>query len=314
MEFIFLIVGFVFLVKGADFFVDGAARIADFFKIPPAIIGLTIIGFGTSAPELAVNLNAAIKGSTGIVLGNVIGSSIFNILIVLGVIAIIKPLSVSGDILKGDFPFLLVSTVSLMLLSVVINPSGVMILSKLDSILLLFLFCIFFYRTINFALKSRTNSETEEYNKKDKGILKNGFITVLGLVGVVLGGNAVVDNSVIIARNFGVSDRIIGLTIVAIGTSLPELVTSLTAIKKQESEMAIGNIIGSNIFNILLVLGLSSLLKPLTITWSSGIDIIVLMGITVLTYFFCLKNAEISRIEGFTLIMVYVFYSGIFLI
>lgn len=313
MEFILLLIGFVLLIKGADVFVDGASAIAKIFRIPPVIIGLTIIGFGTSAPELAVNLNAAMKGSTGIVLGNVVGSSIFNILIVLGVIAIIKPLNVTRDILKGDFPFLLICTVSFMVLATIFNPSGAMVLSRFDGIVLLLLFTLFFYRAVRAAFQSRSNSEPREKNDDDQSLLKSGILTVLGLIAVVLGGNVVVNNSIVIAQSLGVSERIIGLTIVAVGTSLPELVTSLAAIKKDESDMAIGNIIGSNIFNILLVLGLSAFISPLAITWSSAIDIAFLTGITFLTYSFSLRNSEISRVEGSVMTMIYVLYSGMFL-
>lgn len=320
MEFLLLITGFIMLIKGANYFVDGASSIAKFFKVPTIIIGLTIVAFGTSSPELAVNINAILKDSNNIALGNIVGSNILNILLILGITSIIKPMHINKNTLTKEFPFLILSTLVLFVLSLdIYSKNGIKQLSKIDGFILLILFIAFFYYLINSTIKSKrtieSTSNTEESNNITKHyIYKSIGITVCGLAAIIIGGNLVVDQSVLIAKNFGISERIIGLTIVALGTSLPELVTSVVAAWKNESDIAIGNIIGSNIFNMLLILGISSWIKPLPIDSSSYFDILFLVFATIITYILCLSKKNISRYEGLTLSFFYIAYIGYILV
>lgn len=320
MEFLLLITGFIMLIKGANYFVDGASSIAKFFKVPTIIIGLTIVAFGTSSPELAVNINAILKNSNNIALGNIVGSNILNILLILGITSIIKPMHINKNTLTKEFPFLILSTLVLFVLSLdIYSKNGIKQLSKIDGFVLLILFIAFFYYLINSTVKSKitieNTSNTEEAENITKYyIYKSIGITVCGLAAIIIGGNLVVEQSVIIAKNFGISERIIGLTIVAIGTSLPELVTSVVAAYKNEADIAIGNIVGSNIFNMLFILGISSWIRPLPIDSSSYFDILFLVFATIITYILCLSKKNISRYEGITLSFFYIAYMSYILI
>lgn len=316
MTFILLIVGFILLIVGANYFVDASSSIARIFKIPSMIIGLTIVAFGTSSPELAVNISAILKGSTNIAIGNVVGSNIVNILLILGITAIIKPVNLTTNTLKKEFPFLLISTLALYILALDIFKSGpISELSRFDGVILLILFCMFFYYLITSTIRSNQSSEnTKEEPIKKASLPKSILISILGLAGIILGGDLVVNQSVVIARNFGISERIIGLTIVAIGTSLPELVTSVIAATKNESEIAIGNIIGSNIFNILFILGVSSSIKALPVDSGNYLDIIVLVFATIITYILSITKKKVSRYEGTFLSISYIAYIAYILI
>lgn len=320
MEFLLLIVGFIILIKGADYFVDGASSIAKFFKVPTIIIGLTIVAFGTSSPELAVNINAILKDSNNIALGNIIGSNILNILLILGITSVIKPMHINKNTLTKEFPFLILSTLVLFVLSLdIYAKNGIKQLSKIDGFILLVLFAWFFYYLINSTVKSKRTLESIPNLEESKGIpnhyiYKSIGLAVCGLAAIILGGSLVVEQSILLARNFGISERIIGLTIVALGTSLPELVTSVVAAWKNESDIAIGNIIGSNIFNMLLILGISSWIKPLTIDSSGYFDIVFLVFATILTYILCFSKKNISRYEGITLSFFYIAYIGYILV
>lgn len=320
MEFLLLITGFIMLIKGADYFVDGASSIAKFFKVPTIIIGLTIVAFGTSSPELAVNINAILKNSNNIALGNIVGSNIVNILLILGITSIIKPMHINKNTLTKEFPFLILSTLVLFVLSLdIYSKNGIKQLSKIDGFVLLILFIAFFYYLINSTVKSKITIENTSNTEKPENITKyyiykSIIVTVCGLAAIIIGGNLVVEQSVIIAKNFGISERIIGLTIVAIGTSLPELVTSVVAAWKNEADIAIGNIVGSNIFNMLFILGISSWIRPLPIDSSSYFDILFLVFATIITYILCLSKKNISRYEGITLSFFYIAYIGYLLI
>ena len=288
MSFILLIIGFFFLIKGADLFVDGAASIARKFNIPSMIIGLTIVAMGTSATEAAVSITSSLSGQNYMSVANVVGSNFFNILVVLGVSSLISKLPVQKNTIKKDTPFLLI--VSGLLLVFGINKY----ISRIEGLILLIVFVYFLYSTVKMA-KSATNLDSSSDNEialaesdttTQTPILKTVILSVIGILGIVIGGDMVVDSATSIATLFGMSANLVGLTIVAIGTSLPEFVTSIVAIKKGETEIAIGNVIGSNIFNILLVLGLATFISPITISTLALIDIIFMLCITILLYLF----------------------------
>ncbi|MBD5128842.1 MAG: calcium/sodium antiporter [Ruminococcaceae bacterium] len=311
MAFILLIVGFVLLVKGADVFVDGSSGIARFLKIPSIVIGLTIVAFGTSAPEAAVSIIAGVNGSNDIAVGNVIGSNMFNLLGVLGISALIKPVNVDGQIVKKEFPFMLAATAvfALTAFDTVLGSGEVNVISRSEAFTLLILMGIFLYSVITFALRSRKESgDNNDDNDKPKSLLKCVLFTIGGLVGIIVGGQLVVDNASKIAENFGMSETLVGLTIVAVGTSLPELVTSIVAARKGESDIAIGNVVGSNVFNILFVLAASAAITPMNINTQGLCDLLILVGISVIAYIFCVTKKTINRVEGGVLVLLYAAY------
>ena len=310
MSFILLIIGFFFLIKGADLFVDGAASIARKFNIPSMIIGLTIVAMGTSAPEAAVSITSSLSGQNDMSVANVVGSNFFNILVVLGVSSLISKLPVQKNTIKKDTPFLLI--VSGLLLVFGINKY----ISRIEGLILLIVFVYFLYSTVKMA-KSATNLDSSSDNEialaesdttTQTPILKTVILSVIGILGIVIGGDMVVDSATSIATLFGMSANLVGLTIVAIGTSLPEFVTSIVAIKKGETEIAIGNVIGSNIFNILLVLGLATFISPITISTLALIDIIFMLCITILLYLFMKKDYSLLKKHGIILVVIYIVY------
>lgn len=324
MDYIFLIVGFIFLVKGADIFVDGSSNIAKILKIPPIIIGLTIVAFGTSAPEAAVSITASMNGQNGMAIGNVIGSNIFNLLMVVGASGFISTLLVKKSILSRELPFVLITSMLLIVLSsdIFISGSSSYTLSRMDGAILLILFAGFVYYLVTSALKSRNSSlnidETSlDIETVDKDVMvqqnfspmsKSIFLSVVGILAIILGGKIVVDCASNIASSFGVNDQLIGLTVVAIGTSLPEFVTSIVAATKGESDLALGNVIGSNIFNILFVLGISALISPMTIDPKLFIDAAVMIIATIITFFFAYRKNNVNKYESLTLMTLYVAY------
>lgn len=310
MSFILLIIGFFFLIKGADLFVDGAASIARKFNIPSMIIGLTIVAMGTSAPEAAVSITSSLSGQNDMSVANVVGSNFFNILVVLGVSSLISKLPVQKNTIKKDTPFLLI--VSGLLLVFGINKY----ISRIEGLILLIVFVYFLYSTVKMA-KSATNLDSSSDNEialaesdttTQTPILKTVILSVIGILGIVIGGDMVVDSATSIATLFGMSANLVSLTIVAIGTSLPEFVTSIVAIKKGETEIAIGNVIGSNIFNILLVLGLATFISPITISTLALIDIIFMLCITILLYLFMKKDYSLLKKHGIILVGIYIVY------
>lgn len=300
LPYLLLVLGFVFLIKGADLFVDGSSSIAKHMKIPSVIVGLTIVAMGTSAPEASVSITAAIAGNSDISLGNIVGSNIFNFLVVIGVSAMIFPIISHKDIIKRDLWWNLGITVLLLLL--ILDGK----IGRLDGAILLVGMALYLFVVIRNALKNRTTEENEKLLSVPKSII---FI-VIGLAAIIVGGNFVVDNASIIAASLGLSETLIGLTIVAIGTSLPELVTSITAAKKQEAGIALGNAVGSNIFNILFILGASSILTPINVVSELFIDTIILIIVGILVFIFAYTGRKTNRMEGIICILLYVAYSA----
>ena len=329
MNYIILLLGFVLLVKGADIFVEGSSTIAKILKIPSLIIGLTIVAFGTSAPEAAVSITAAINGQNGMAMGNVVGSNIFNLLMVVGISGFIKTLSVDKAIISKEFPFLLLASVLLFVLTFDVSLQGTATntLSRGDGLVLLMFFIIFMYSLLKVALNSMNNSSLEEtsissdslsidynedtlvkVNTNSKALLKNILASILGIILIILGGNMVVSSASTIASDFGVSDQLIGLTIVSIGTSLPEFVTSIIAAIKGESSIALGNVIGSNMFNILFVLGASATISPLSIDPMLFIDCLFMIFVTLIAYLFAIQKRDINKLESTILVILYIGY------
>lgn len=311
MIYFLLIIGFILLIKGADLFVSGSSGLAKFFKIPPIIIGLTIVAFGTSAPEAAVSISAAIKGSESISVGNIVGSNLINISMIIGITAFIFPLKVERATIRKEIPLALLGSIALLILILdkSLQNSLVSSLSRADGLILLSFFSVFLYYIIEVALKSQNNghyllNETQAINIK-----KASIQTALGLSGIILGGWLVVENAKSIALSLGMSETLVGLTIVAIGTSLPEMVTSITAALKKESEIALGNIIGSNIFNIFFVLGVSATITELVVDAKILFDLILMIALTlILLIFSTTHHRKINKIEGLFLTMVYIGY------
>ena len=305
-----LVIGFVLLVKGADYFVDGSSSLAKRFRIPSVVIGLTIVAFGTSAPELATSLSAAIKGSNDIAVGNVVGSNIFNTLIVLGASAAITPIAVSRGVIKRDFPLSIFAAVLLAVLSLdtVLFGKEQMEIGRFDGLILLVCFAAFLYLTVRQGLKGRTENEEEEIEALP--LWKSLLFIALGLGAIVLGAAWAVDGAKAIAKVAGMSDALIGLTIVAFGTSLPELVTSVVAARKGESDIAVGNVVGSNIFNIFLILGASGTILPMTMDDSYVFDMIVLSLVMILSYIPIARTKKVSRSFGIIMIVAYVAYTA----
>lgn len=306
-----LVVGFMLLVKGADFFVDGASSIAKKLRIPAFVIGLTIVAFGTSAPELAVSLTAALKGSNDIAIGNVVGSNIFNTLVVLGASAAITPIVVEKGMIKKDYPLSIAAAVLLLILSLdmVLFKAPAMEIGRVDGFILLVAFAFFMYTTVQSGMNNRTEENTEE-NAAFMSWGKALIFVVLGLAGIVYGGDLSVEGAKEIARAFGLSEALIGLTIVAFGTSLPELVTSVIAARKGESDIAVGNVIGSNIFNVFLILGTSAAISPMNVSSTYLYDMIVLVLVMVLTYIPIAKTKKVNRSMGVTMVVTYFGYTA----
>ena len=300
MEYLLLIIGFVLLIKGADFFVEGSSSLARFLKIPSVIIGLTIVAMGTSAPEASVSINAALAGNNDIAVSNIIGSNIFNGLVVVGICAFISGFKTNKDILKRDMPVNILITA---ILCVMIADSR---LSRLEGILLLAGMIFYIVNMILSALKTRSSYPDE----KSMPLYKSLIFIAGGLVSVIFGGNLVVNNASQIAVSFGVSQNFIGLTIVAIGTSLPELVTSIVATRKGDSSLALGNAIGSNIFNILFILGMSATISPLHILSESVIDCVILLVSGILLFVFAYTKKSMNRTEGAICVLSYIGYTA----
>ena len=311
LQIVLLIVGFVALVKGADIFVDGSSSLAAIFKVPTVIIGLTIVAMGTSAPELAVSTSAAIKGSNEIAFSNVIGSNLFNLLMVLGVCAVIRPVPIEKAIRKRDYPFavlielLLIAALSIEFFSTV-NFSTVQMMddvtmvSRPIGIGLFVLFVVYIALLIYSAIKNKTKGDTI----KKMSPVKSMLFILLGAAMIIIGGQLVVNSAKYIAAACGMSETLIGLTVIALGTSLPELVTSVVASRKGENGLAVGNVVGSNIFNMLLILGVSATVNPIAVNFASMIDFAILVVASILVYIFALTD-KIRRVEGIIMILIY---------
>lgn len=308
IEVILLILGFVFLIKGSDIFVDGASSIASILKIPTVIVGLTIVALGTSAPEAAVSITSSITGSNAMAVSNVIGSNMFNLLMVVGLCALLKELPLEKDVLKRDLPALLIVTIAFTIFAFVLKG----IWNYVGIILLVGLFIYIFI-----LVRDVGNAGAANYVEKPKLTIKKSAVYILvGLFAIVLGGNWVVYGASQIAIALGMSETLVGLTIVAIGTSLPELVTSITALNKGENELIIGNVIGSNIFNILFVLGASSAISSIPLDSSIYIDIGFMLVCTFIFFIFgetniLTKNEDrFDKPEGVILAVLFIIYMG----
>ncbi len=311
----FLILGFILLIKGADIFVDGASSTAQNFKVSKILIGLTIVAFGTSAPEFAVSMNALASSNSDMVLGNVIGSCILNILLILGVGAVIKPIKIKDNTVKKELPLaLLISTLlTVLMLDTVLGNGTVNQITRSDAIVILLFFTVFLYYLITLAKQKKEKNEDETPPFR---LGKSLLYVVIGLAGVVIGSDIVVDNASSIANIVGLSERVISLTIIAFGTSLPELVTTIVSSKKGEQDLLLGNIIGSNIFNICIVLGVPvALYGTLNIASFQVIDLLMLVGSALVLFLFATINRIISRGEGmFMLTLFTVYYLLVFVI
>lgn len=303
MNYLLLFAGFLLLIKGADFFVDGSSNIAKVFKIPSIIIGITLVAFGTSAPEAAVSITAGIKNSTDLSISNIIGSNIFNLLVVLGVTALFKDVIIEKEVVKKDYMFSIFSSILLLaLIGINFFLGNSLLLNRINGLILLICLIIYLTKLIK-GIDPEKKKEIEERKFKITDI----FLIIIGLVSVIVGGQLTVKAASNIARTFGFSERFIGLTIVAIGTSLPELCTSVVSLIKGENDIALGNVIGSNIFNILFILGASSLIRPIPVNIETLIDIsiMIIMSISML---FLFKDLKLKRKEGITMITLYIIY------
>lgn len=300
LSIILLLVGFVFLIKGADLFVEGASDLATKLKIPAMIIGLTIVAFGTSAPEAAVSVSSALTGSNAIAVSNVIGSNMFNMLAVIGVTAIVYKINITKEALKQDFPVLLGSSL-LMLLFVYTGNE----ISRIEGIIFLILIILYIAFLIYKAKKESANMPVGTVHLTSGRIL---IYIIVGITGIVLGGNLVVESAKDIALSIGMSETLVGLTIVSIGTSLPELITSVTAAYNKQTDIAIGNVIGSNLFNILFILGLTDTISPITTTNIMVIDTIIMVVVCVITYILAIDKSDFNRKDGLILIALFVVY------
>ena len=313
LEIFLLIIGFALLIKGADFFVDGASALAARMAVSQIVIGLTIVSFGTSTPELVINLFAAFSGKTDISLGNIIGSNIVNIFLILGIAGLIRPLQTHKNTVWREIPFALLAVIVLMVMcNDMFFDSTNNLLSRSDALLLLLFFTIFI--TYSFAI-----SKVESRDKLDiKELSKNKIAVylILGITGLIFGGQLAVNNAVKLASAWGFSDKLIGLTIIAIGTSLPELVTSAVAAYKNKSDIAIGNIIGSNIFNIFFILGLTALINSLPFNSVMNFDIGILLIASILLFLtmFTGNKRILDRWEAITFLIIYIGYTGYLII
>ena len=303
MNIILMIIGLFILIKCADWFVEGSSKLAKTFGIPSLIIGLTIVGFGTSAPETSVSVIASLNGMNDISIGNVVGSNIFNLLFILGISSFFGKITASKEVIKRDFPYAILTCIIIIIFSIrfFVNGSCEGVISRLNGCILLIFLGIYLYILIKNAVS--VSKET-----KTKFKIKNVLLIILGLIGIIIGGKIVVSCATKIAEMFNVSQTVIALTIVAIGTSLPELVTSLVATKKGETDIAIGNVIGSNIYNILFILGISSIISPLTFKLETFIDVMIMFISTLLTYILFLKNNRLNKNKGIILLLIYVVY------
>lgn len=300
IQVLLLAAGFVMLVRGADWFVDGAAGIAEKFGIPQLVVGLTIVAMGTSAPEAAVSITAALKGSAAITIGNVVGSNILNILVILGITSAIVTVAVAKSTVKFEIPYMIIITVLLLILGITGNQ-----ISFMEGILLWAAFLIYLGYLF---IMAKNNKEDVEEEKESKPVWMLVILTLIGLVLIIWGSDVTVDAASRIAGAAGMSERFIGLTIVALGTSLPELFTSVSAAMKGKADIAIGNIVGSNVFNILFVVGTTALITPVLFESKFMYDVAVAIAAGILLLLFVFKNRKLNRFAGITMLLAYTGY------
>ena len=311
---VFLVICFVLLIKGADFFVEGSSSVAKRLHVPSIIIGLTIVAMGTSLPETAVSVSASIAGNNELAVSNVVGSNIFNLMVVIGVCAMIATVNVAKETIKRDIPFSLICAGLLLIFGIVgFGDKSGMILGRLDGAIFLCAFAGYIFYMVKIALKASKEGRKVEGGSEEEIKLISVPLSILfiigGAVAIAVGGDVTVDAASRIASDLGMSQTLIGLTIVSIGTSLPELVTSIVAARKNEVDMALGNAIGSNIFNILMVLGIASAISPITIITENIIDLCVLIAFTVCVWIFASSRRKVGRPEGFIMVLLYAIYA-----
>lgn len=309
---LFMILGFALLIKGADLLVDGAASVARRLRVSELVIGLTVVAFGTSTPELAVNILASIRGNTEIAIGNVLGSNIANVLLILGISALIRPLSVTKGTVWKEIPFSLLAAVVLFFVANdrLLDGGPASIITRIDGLVLLSFFTIFLYYSVSIA--SDVAGISEQVPIVSHALPKSLLFIVIGLAGLILGGNWIVKGATAIGRQLGMSESLVGLTIVAVGTSLPELATSALAARKGNVEIAVGNIVGSNIFNIFFVLGVSAIINPLAFMATGNLDLVAVMLASTLLFLFMFtgKHRRLDRWEAAVFILLYALYIG----
>lgn len=313
---VFLVIGFGFLMKGADFFVEGSSSIAKRLKVPPIIIGLTIVAMGTSLPETAVSVTASLVNNNELAISNVVGSNIFNLMMVVGVCSILTPILVQKETVTRDIPFSVACALALVGLGILaVGDRSGMTLGHLDGIIFLVLFAGYILVMIRSAMKARAAGKDVEIEgvEEEIGILswpKSIIFIVGGAAAIAFGGDLTVDAASRIAIDLGMSQTLVGLTIVSIGTSLPELVTSVVAARKNEVDMAVGNAVGSNIFNILMVLGIASAINPVALIRENIIDIAILIAFSLIVWIYAATKRRISRKEGISMVCMYLIYAG----
>lgn len=346
MAYILLIIGFIFLVKGADLFVSGSSAIAEHFGIPTFIIGLTVVAFGTSMPEAAISVTAALTGANGIAAGNAIGSNMFNLLVVLGASSLIKECPVSRGTLRFEYPLSIVAAGMLLVMGLRAGADGTIlnagVVSRADGLILLAVFVVFMVLTVKKAMREHNREIIPDYyggadigdpadciidddgeliceehddrrdgidvSDQDMSLIKAVIYSIIGVAAIVLGGDLVVDSATAIAESFGIDEVLIGLTIVALGTSLPELVISIVAAIKGETDIAVGNVIGSNLFNLLLVLGLSTSIHPIAVTMFSIYDLMILIAASLIVLIPLMRKQALTRGWGVLLLLMYAGY------
>lgn len=313
---VFLVIGFGFLMKGADFFVEGSSSIAKRLKVPPIIIGLTIVAMGTSLPETAVSVTASLVNNNELAISNVVGSNIFNLMMVVGVCSILTPILVQKETVTRDIPFSVACALALVGLGILaVGDRSGMTLGHLDGIIFLVLFAGYILVMIRSVMKARAEGKDIEIEgvEEEIGILswpKSIIFIVGGAAAIAFGGDLTVDAASRIAIDLGMSQTLVGLTIVSIGTSLPELVTSVVAARKNEVDMAVGNAVGSNIFNILMVLGIASAINPVALIRENIIDIAILIAFSLIVWIYAATKRRISRKEGISMVCMYLIYAG----
>lgn len=303
---VLLVIGFVFLVKGADFFVEGSSSVAKRFNVPSLIIGLTIVAMGTSLPETAVSVTASLADNNALAVSNAIGSNIFNLMVVIGFCAVMTPVAVDKQTLKRDFPFSVLCAVLLLALGFIGMELG-----HVDGAILLVLFAVYIIVLVKIALKHKNSGVAVEEEEEIKllSMPRSLIYIVLGGAAIAVGGDMVVDSASRIAIDFGMSQTLVGLTIVSIGTSLPELVTSIVAARKNEVDMALGNAIGSNVFNFLMVLGIASAISPIAFITENIIDIIILIVFSIVVWIMAWTKTKLNKGEGFIMLALYIAYA-----
>ena len=305
MQVLLLIVGFFVLIKGADLFVDGASSIADYLRIPAVVVGLTIVAFGTSAPEAAVSIAAGLSGSNDIAIGNVVGSNIFNILAVVGISCLIKSMKIDQDLIKNEIPYMIGAGLLMCLFCFTGRRFTI------EGSIFTFFILLFVYMTVKKAIKGRND---QQVNQPKYSIWMSIVVSIIGLAFIIVGGNVVVDSAKQIALSFGMSEMLVGLTIVSIGTSLPELVTSVVAAKKGHSDIAIGNVVGSNIFNILFILGLASMVRPIGVEGVIFTDLAIMMVVFILSYVIAKVKQSYDWKVGIVFVLMLICYMSYIII